>query len=171
MTCRLHKRFVPHEAAMAVVDYQDFELEISSNTTGGSSQEYFGKVIRSPAGEAPRCPVKFWFSEPGVLAKLRTDLESAVLEIDQKNHLGLSSPAEMILRNFGREIFRSIFVNNSSINEIYARSKGVSRDLRIKLRIESQELAGLPWEYLYEEKEMPGYVSLRHPVVRYLETM
>jgi tetratricopeptide (TPR) repeat protein len=156
---------------MAVVDYQDFELEISSNTTGGSSQEYFGKVIRSPAGEAPRCPVKFWFSEPGVLAKLRTDLESAVLEIDEQNGLGLSSPAEMILRNFGREIFRSIFVNNSSINEIYWRSKGISRDLRIKLRIESQELAGLPWEYLYEEREMPGYVSLRHPVVRYLETM
>jgi tetratricopeptide (TPR) repeat protein len=155
---------------MAVVDYQDFELEISSHTTGGS-QEYFGKVIRSPAGEAPRCPVKFWFSEPGVLAKLRTDLESAVLEIDEKNHLGLSSRAEMVLRNFGREIFRSIFVNTSSINEIYVRSKGVSRDLRIKLRIESQELAGLPWEYLYEEKEIPGYVSLRLPVVRYLETM
>src|SRR5262249_55465314 len=57
-------------------DYQDFELEISSHTTGGS-QEYFGKVIRSPAGEAPRSRVKFWFSEPGVLAKLRTDLESA----------------------------------------------------------------------------------------------
>ena len=156
---------------MAVLDYQDFELEISSNTTSGSSQEYFGKVIKSPAGEAPRCPLKFWFSEPGVLAKLRTDLESAVLEIDQKNHLGLSSPAEMILRNFGREIFRSIFVNNSPINEIYARSKGAARDLRIKLRIESQELAGLPWEYLYEEKEMPGYVSLRHPVVRYLDAM
>jgi tetratricopeptide (TPR) repeat protein len=156
---------------MVAIEYQDFELEISSNTTSGSSQEYFGKVIKSPAGEAPRSPVKFWFSEPGVLAKLRTDLESAVLEIDEKNPLGISSRAEMVLRNFGREIFRSIFVNTSTINEIYVRSKGVSRDLRIKLRIESPELAGLPWEYLYEEREIPGYVSLRLPVVRYLETM
>ena len=77
---------------MAVLDYQDFELEISSNTTSGSSQEYFGKVIKSPAGEAPRCPVKFWFSEPGVLAKLRTDLESAVLEIDQRITLAFRRP-------------------------------------------------------------------------------
>jgi tetratricopeptide (TPR) repeat protein len=155
---------------MANVDYQDFELEISSNTTGGSTHEYYGKVIRSPAGEAPRCPVKFSFSEPGALAKLRADLESAVLEIDDRNRLGLSSRAEMVLRNFGREIFRSIFVNSASIQEIYARSKGAAK-LRIKLRIESEELAGLPWEYLYEEREMPGYVSLRLPVVRYLETI
>jgi len=155
---------------MANVDYQDFELEISSNTTGGSTHEYYGKVIRSPAGEAPRCPVKFSFSEPGALAKLRADLESAVLEIDDRNRLGLSSRAEMVLRNFGREVFRSIFVNSTSIHEIYARSKGAAK-LRIKLRIESEELAGLPWEYLYEEREMPGYVSLRLPVVRYLETI
>src|SRR5262249_55469000 len=109
-------------AAMGDVDYQDFELEISSNTNG-NAHEYFGKVIRSPVGEVPRCPVKFPFSDPGVLAKLRADLESAVLD------LGLSPRAEVILRNFGRDAFRSIFVNR--INDIYAMSKGKSRDLRI----------------------------------------
>jgi tetratricopeptide (TPR) repeat protein len=152
------------------VEYQDFEVEISSNGAGSGLQEYFGKVIRSPAGEAPRCKVTFSFSAPEALAKLRTDLESAVLEIDDKNRHGLSSRSEKVLQDFGREVFRSVFVNASSIRDIYAMSKGVSKDLRIKLRIESPELAGLPWEYLYEENEMPSYVSLRLPVVRYLET-
>src|SRR5258707_646455 len=103
-------------------------------------------------------------------AKLRTDLESAVLEIDDKNRHGLSSRGEKVLRDFGREIFRSVFVNAPTIQDIYARSKGAAKDLRIKLRIESAELAGLPWEYLYEESEMPSFVSLRLPIVRYLET-
>jgi tetratricopeptide (TPR) repeat protein len=155
---------------MTIVEYQDFELEISSDVGVGSSpQQYYGKVIRSPAGETDKCPVKFWFSEPGVLAKLRIDLESAVLEIDDKNRHGLSSRGERVLRDFGREIFRSVF-ENDPIREFYARSKGEAKDLRIKLRIESAELAGLPWEYLYEEKEMPGFVSLRLPIVRYLAT-
>jgi len=156
---------------MTIVEYQDFEIEITSDAPAGNSpQQYYGKVIRSPVGETPRCQVKFWFSEPGMLAKLRTDLESAVLEIDDKNRHGLSSRGEKVLRDFGREIFRSVFVNAPMIQDIYARSKGAAKDLRIKLRIESAELAGLPWEYLYEESEMPSFVSLRLPIVRYLET-
>ena len=93
-----------------------------------------------------------------------------MLEIDDKNDHGLSSRGERVLREFGSEIFRSVFVNAPSIQDIYARSKGAARDLRIKLRIESAELAGLPWEYLYDEDDMPGFVSLTRPIVRYLET-
>jgi CHAT domain len=156
---------------MTVIEYQDFELEISSDAVAGSGpQQYYGKVIRSPAGETSRCPVKFWFSEPGVLAKLRRDLESAVLKLDDNNRRGLSSRGEKVLRDFGSEIFRSVFVNAPSIRDIYVGSKSAASDLRIKLRIESAELAGLPWEYLNEETEMPSFVSLRLPVVRYLET-
>src|ERR1700712_4002803 len=128
---------------MSIVEYQDFELEISSAKAGTSPQQYYGKVIRSPGGETPRCQVKFWFSEPGVLAKLREDLENAVLEIDDRNHRGLLSRGEKVLRDFGTEIFRSIFVNTPLIQDIYARSKGAtaSKGLRIKLRIDSAELA------------------------------
>jgi tetratricopeptide (TPR) repeat protein len=151
---------------MSIIEFQDFEIEISSDAVGTSPQQYYGKVIKSPGGETSRCQVKFWFSEPGVLAKLRVDLESAVLEIDDKSSHGLSSRGEKVLREFGREIFRSIFVNAPSIQDIYARSKG----LRIKLRIDSAELAGLPWEYLYDESDMPPFMSLRRPVVRCLET-
>ena len=116
-----------------MTDYQDFELEIGSDMAEGAPRQYFAHVIRSPAGEVERSPVKFRFSEPKELAKLRADLESAVLDTDGK------SRAERVLRDFGREIFDSIFVNVRSISNIYAQSKG--KDIRIKLRISSPDLA------------------------------
>src|SRR4029077_1219062 len=133
-------RSSPNEGAMSV-DYQDFEVEIDSKTSVGGAPEYFGRVIKSPAGEAPACRVAFSFSAPDALAKLRVDLRSAVLESDDKSVHGLSSRSEGVLRDFGREVFRSIFVDAPSIREIYARSKGPANDLRIKLRIESHESA------------------------------
>src|SRR5580700_12200179 len=117
---------------MPAVNYQDFELEIGSDSADGAPRRYFAHVIRSPAGEACRSPVQFRFSEPKELAKLRADLESAVLDINGNNVAGLTSRAEKMLRDFGQEVFRSIFVNVKSISNIYAQSKG--KDLRIKLR-------------------------------------
>ena len=112
--------------------------------------------------------MQFRFSEPLKLAKLRSDLESAVLEINVRNVGGLTSRAEQILRDFGQELFDSIFVNVTSISKIYEQSK--NKHLRIKLRITSPDLAALPWEYLYEEDDVIGYLSLKRPFVRYLET-
>ena len=156
---------------MPAAEYEDFELEIGSDLpVGGGPQQYYGRVIRSPAGEAPKSQVKFWFSAPGELAKLRGELENAVLEIDEKNRQGPTTRGEQVLRDFGRGVFRSVFTDVPSIQRIYERSKGAAQDLRIKLRIEAADLAGLPWEYLYDEDDMPGFVSLTRPIVRYLET-
>jgi tetratricopeptide (TPR) repeat protein len=156
---------------MPVAEYEDFELEIGSDLpVGGGPQQYYGRVVRSPAGEAPKTQVKFWFSAPGELAKLRGELENAVLEIDDKNRQGPTTRGEQVLRDFGRGVFRSVFTDVPSIQRIYERSKGAAQDLRIKLRIEAADLAGLPWEYLYDEDDMPGFVSLTRPIVRYLET-
>ena len=46
------------------VEYQDFEIEIGSDSAEGTPRRYFAHVIRSPAGEASRSPVQFRFSEP-----------------------------------------------------------------------------------------------------------
>jgi tetratricopeptide (TPR) repeat protein len=148
-----------------------FELEIGSDLpVGDGPLQYYGKVLRSPVGEAPKSRVKFWFSDPAVLKKLRGELESAVLEIDDKNHSGLATRGEQVLRDFGRGVFRSVFTEVPSIQKIYQQSKGKSDDFRIRLRIEAAELAGLPWEYLFDEDDMPGFVSLSRPIVRHLET-
>ncbi|MDA9407114.1 CHAT domain-containing tetratricopeptide repeat protein [Bradyrhizobium sp. CCBAU 45384] len=156
---------------MPVAEYEDFELEIGSDLpVGGGPQQYYGRVVRSPAGEAPKSQVKFWFSAPGELAKLRGELENAVLEIDDKKSQGPTTRGEQVLQDFGRGVFRSIFIDVPSIQRIYERSKGAAQDLRIKLRIEAADLAGLPWEYLYDEDDMPRFVGLTRPIVRYLET-
>ena len=148
------------------------ELEIGSDLpVGGGPQEYYGKVVKSPVGEAPKSRLKFWFSAPGVLAKLRGELENAVLEIDDKSHSGLATRGEQVLRDFGRGVFRSVFTEVPSIQNIYQQSKGKSDDFRIKLRIEATELAGLPWEYLFDENDQPGFVSLSRPIVRHLDTV
>ena len=156
---------------MPAAEYEDFELEIGSYLpAGGGPQQYYGRVVKSPGGEAPRSQVKFWFNEPGALAKLRGELESAVLEIDEKNLQGLKTRGEQVLRDFGRGVFRSVFTEVPLIQQVYDRSKGAAQDLRIKLRIEAAELAGLPWEYLFDESDVQGFVSLTRPVVRHLDT-
>lgn len=156
---------------MPAAEYEDFELEIGADLpAGGGPSQYYGRVVRSPAGEAPKSLVRFWFSAPGELAKLRGELESAVLEVDDKSRQGPTTRGEQVLRDFGRGVFRSVIAEVPPIQKIYERSKGAAQDLRIKLRIEAAELAGLPWEYLYDEDDMPGFVSLTRPIVRYLET-
>lgn len=155
---------------MASAEY--LELEIGSDLpAGGGPQQYYGKVVKSPVGEAPKTRLKFWFSDPDVLAKLRGELESAVLEIDDRRHAGLATRGEQVLRDFGRSVFRSVFTEVPSIQNIYQQSKGKSDDFRIKLRIEAAELAGLPWEYLFDENDQPGFVSLSRPIVRHLDTV
>ena len=149
------------------VEYKDFEIEIGCDSADGAPRQYFAHVIRSPSGEAIRSPVQFRFSEPKELARLRADLESAVLDINSNNVGGLTS-RRASARDFGQEVFRSIFVNVRGISNIYARSK--EKDFRIKLRITSPDLAALPAADLYEEDEVIAYVSLRLPIVRYLET-
>jgi tetratricopeptide (TPR) repeat protein len=150
-----------------MANYADFELEISA-----IKKKYYGKVIRSPFGATPkRHQVQFKFSDPAKLQQLREGLEKAVLDNRARHHPGLATHHERVMQDFGREIFRSVFVDTQQINSLYLQSKGASRDLRIKLRIEPPELAGLPWEFLYEDGELlPRFISLRLPVVRYLET-
>jgi tetratricopeptide (TPR) repeat protein len=150
----------------------DFELEISS----GRPFEYFGKVLNSPGGQSIHCPLKFKFAEdPKDLDILRLTIENAVLRGgDEAGHRGPTSKSERVLRDFGRELFRSIFVEPGPIRDAYVRSKGVvsgdgENNLRIKLRIEPPELSSLPWEYLYDENETPSYIGLRLPVVRHLD--
>jgi tetratricopeptide (TPR) repeat protein len=153
--------------------YRDFELEISSN----SPMEYFGKVLNSPGGQSERCRLKFKFitKDPKDLELLRLKIENAVLRgDDDTGRRGPTTQSEKVLRDFGRELFRGIFVDAEPIRDAYARSKGALSGsgqgrLRMKLHIDSPELASLPWEYLCDETETPNYIGLRLPVVRTLD--
>jgi len=155
--------------------FQDFELEISSV----NRFEYFGKVTNSPGGQSDRCPLKFKFitQDPKDFDILRLTIENAVLRGSaDAGRRGPASQPERVLRDFGGELFRSIFVDAGPIREAYARSKGAlnaagQNNLRMKLRIEPPDLASLPWEYLYDENETPNYIGLRLPVVRSIDML
>jgi hypothetical protein len=155
--------------------YRDFELEISSN----GPSEYFGKVLNSPGGQSNRCPLRFKFitGDPKDFKILRLTIENAVLRGgDDASRRGPTTQPERVLSDFGRELFRSIFVDAESIRDAYSRSKGAlsgdrQSSLRMKLRIDSPELASLPWEYLCDEAETRNYIGLRLPVVRSLDML
>jgi tetratricopeptide (TPR) repeat protein len=158
--------------------YKDFEIEITSN----EKFEFFGKVLNSPGGTSARCSLKFPFAnDPKDIEIQRLKLENAILLGDNRGakgggqFRGPASVSEQVIRDFGSCLFRGIFVEPGPIRDVYSQSKGIvgsdaeETELRIKLRITAPELASLPWEYLYDDNDMPQYLSLKLPVVRYFE--
>lgn len=147
-------------------DYLNFELSISEEGT-----RYFAKVTDSPAGESPRVQLPLLYENPQKVAEALLRLENALLRKAANVRGGAE---ESILREFGGMIFDRVF-RHPEIATLYAASQarvqaGEGKGLRVKLRIDTPELAQLPWEYLYDSKPK-DYLALLHesPVVRYLE--
>jgi len=146
------------------MDYLDFELEIGP----GSEREYPVAVIRSEAGEA-RETMHFPFDKLVLENQLLT-LQNAILSGGKRRQI-LSS-RDQAVRSFGRALFDALFTGEVrsryavSQREAVAQGKG----LRLKLRIQSSELAALPWEFLYDTSQAE-YVCLSSntPILRYLE--
>lgn len=147
------------------MDYLDFELEIGV----GDGTHYPVAVLRSPAGEA-RERVEFPFGELELENRLQA-LQIALLRTGGILRQVLT-PEEHDVQAFGRALFdvllygevRSLY--DVSLREAAAQGKG----LRIKLRVQSPELAALPWEFIYDPRRAE-YVCLSRntPLVRYLE--
>src|SRR5260221_8512860 len=98
-------------------------------------------------------------------------LQNALLRSGGNQRLILSSE-EQAVQNFGRALFDALFTGE--VRTRYAISQlaaaNLDKGLRLKLRIQSPELAALPWEFLYDPG-MATYVCLSSntPIVRYLE--
>jgi len=147
------------------LDYLDFELEIGV----GDGPEYPVAVLRSPAGEA-RERVAFPFGELELENRLQA-LQIALLRTGGILRQVLT-PEEHAVQAFGRALFEMLLCREArsrydvSLREAAAQGKG----LRIKLRVQSPELAALPWEFIYDPRNAE-YVCLSRntPLVRYLE--
>ena len=145
--------------------YLDFDIEIGP----GSGREYPVIVVRSAAGEAHEV-MHFPFDELALENRLK-DLQIALLRSGGKRRQ-IHSPEEQTTQNFGHALFDALFtgeVRNRYIvsqREAFHQGKG----LRLKLRIQSPELAALPWEFLYDAGQAE-YICLSNktPIVRYLE--
>jgi hypothetical protein len=147
------------------MNYLDFEIEISP----GSGREYPVAIVRSPAGEA-RETMKFPFDELALKDRLQ-NLQIALLRSGGKRRSFLSQE-EQAVQEFGQALFNALLTgelrSRYDVSQREAAQKGLG--LRFKLRIQSPELAALPWEFLYDARQAE-YVCLSRstPVVRYLE--
>jgi hypothetical protein len=135
----------------------------------GNGREYLISVIHSAGGEAHET-VHFPFSELELENQLLA-LQNALLRSGGKRRT-MPTKEEQVVQNFGQALFNMLFageVRNRyavSLREAAHQGKG----LRLKLRIQSPELAVLPWEFMYDGGSAE-YVCLSNitPIVRYIE--
>ncbi|WP_367321450.1 CHAT domain-containing protein [Streptomyces sp. HUAS ZL42] len=138
----------------------DFVLEIR----GQGAQKYVVSVS-SPAGEDSDSVA---LDAEYINSRLR-DLQTAVLAssaIPRAVALGLERP----VREVGEHLFRTVLGNR--LRGLFLSSRQLAeangRSLRVVLRIREPELASLPWELLHCP-DFGGYLSMREPVVRYVD--
>lgn len=147
------------------MDYLDFELEIEA----GTGRDYPVRVINSPAGQA-RETMHFPFGELELQNQLQAP-QIALLRSGGRRRQSLSTEQQTV-QDFGRALFDALLTG-----EVRVRYDVSLRDatlqgcgLRLKLRVNTPEMAALPWEFLYDPRRAE-YVCLSHdtPILRYLE--
>ncbi len=147
--------------------YLDFELEIGL----GQGREYPVTVLRSPAGEAHGI-LHFPYDELALESRLK-DLQIALL-MTAETRRWLPTLEEQPVRRFGQELFEALLAGDvrSAYDISWRQAEAQGKGLRVKLRLQSPALAGLPWEFLYDTRE-GEYLCLMsdRPVVRYIEAV
>ncbi|MBN2147973.1 MAG: SUMF1/EgtB/PvdO family nonheme iron enzyme [Anaerolineales bacterium] len=145
-------------------EYLDFSIEI----TKGDGERY-PVAVHSIGGDADES-IAFPFEDVNELSRYLDKLQIALLR-SARTHRQLSDE-EVTVREFGGKLFRALFTQQ--IRSCYDRSLALAQSqgkgLRIRLDIEADELAGLPWEFLFDP-DKGDYLSLsaHTPVVRYLD--
>jgi tetratricopeptide (TPR) repeat protein len=140
----------------------DLELEITPGTAPG----HYIITVDSPAGAASG-QLRLDLDE---LLSRRRELASAVLASAVPTRSILSAQ-ELPVREVGRQLFEAVFADRvygrytASVQE--AARQG--QPLRVVLRLRAPELAGLPWEAMFDP-EADEYLCQREPIVRYVET-
>jgi tetratricopeptide (TPR) repeat protein len=144
------------------LDYQDFEIQI---TAEGS--DYFAQVLRSPAGESARRKFSLPFDPKYVLLQLENFILRTVKSVR-------SNLVEGELHAIGHALFKSLLVDTSEIRDLYTGSRiavGVHGRLRVKLRIDTDSVSALPWEFFYDDLVVKNFLGLhaQTSLVRYVQ--
>ncbi len=143
----------------------DFEVQISHQAGEG----YVVEVVRSPAGES--LPQPFALPLGAIeLEKFVLTLQNALLRSGSLRRRVVSEDIALV-QEFGQILFDALLTGEvrnlyyESRNEAYRTGAG----LRVKLRIESSDLATLPWEFLFDDRA-DAFVGMSRntPIVRYL---
>ncbi len=146
------------------IRYVDFEVEVVRH-----DGDYSIAVLRSEAGEARSAFQPPWPSEK--MRNLWKDVQLAIYR-GHGGVRGVLSPEEDRVRELGAKLMEALLAGSvrSCWEMARMRAKEQDKRTRLKLRLQSPELAALPWELLYEEQR-GDYVALMRDVsiVRYTE--
>jgi formylglycine-generating enzyme required for sulfatase activity len=127
--------------------YLDFELDIGPS----HGRDYPVTVTQAPRGEA-RGTMRFPY-EASALEKRLVVVQNALLGSGGGPQLAF--PEELVVRDFGRDLFEALF--SAEIRRCYELSLQQARQenkgLSLKLRFQPSELAALPWELLYDQRQ------------------
>jgi WD40 repeat protein len=140
----------------------EFEIEV-----GQGRGRTYPVAVRSPAGEA-REHMRFPFDELALENRLQA-LQIALLQSGGTRR-AIPTSQEETVKDFGKALFDTLLSgeirNRYDVSRMKARQ--MELPLRLKLRIDSPQLAALPWEFLYDSRE-GAYLSLslKTPIVRY----
>ncbi len=80
---------------------------------GGGPQQYYGWVIKSPAGRRSRSQVKFWFSALASWQSCRVSWKNAILEDRARKIAGARLRAANRCCGISARVFRSVFTDGS----------------------------------------------------------
>lgn len=144
----------------AIADYRDFELAVSAD-----GDKIFAQV-NCPAGESDRIAIKLPFNPESTVLRI----ENAILR--SVNRLRSAGRLESDLRKIGEGLFRSLLLDSNQIQRLYTSSRDALPEgarLRLKLRVDTDSLAALPWEYFYDNLVVRDYLGLhaQTSLVRY----
>jgi hypothetical protein len=140
-----------------------YPFEISVDP-GAAEGDISVRVLNSLSGGQPSVVARLDIS--ALIAECET-LEGTVQEsVDDR---GPESPAEVMLRNVGRQLFDAVF--SGEVDSAYRSSYAVASErhdkLRLVLRLSDPRLAGLPWEAMYD-KRIDEFVCRNEPLVRHV---
>ncbi len=148
------------------LDYIDFELGIGH----GHAHEYLVTLVRSPELQL-QSVMRFPLDERTVRNHIQ-NLEIALLR-SMGNPRHLPSRQEKDVQEFGKILFDTLFTGDilKYYDEDQEKAVSQGRRLRLKLHIESPELAALPWELLYYPRrgayvcQLDSASVIRHPLL------
>ncbi|MEL7122729.1 MAG: CHAT domain-containing protein [Bacteroidota bacterium] len=159
------------------MEYENFELKISANNNG----QYSVSVLRSPAGEA-NAIISINTDGPKLrhilrLLEISSNSRKATKYTIENEHLTRAgrkeSPKELELaKSIGLLLFEKIFVSEilSCLRISLQKVRDEDKGLRLLLRLDSQSLTNIPWEYLYDPVEDDFFtLSIERPIIRFLE--
>ncbi len=139
----------------------DLEIEIREGTSPGT----YVVDVDSPAGTATGT----MRLDAAAILERRRELAASVLASAVTSRSTFST-MERPVRDVGRKLFKALFAGpvygryTASLQEASRRGE----PLRVVLRLRAPELAGIPWETLFDP-EGGEYLCQREPIVRYVD--